>query len=297
VYKLIAYAKLARPHQYIKNGFIWIPIFFGYRLHDAQAVAKTFLTFVAFCLTASAMYVFNDLRDVNEDREHPVKKFRPLASGRISSFEAILFLFVLLALSVCFCVFFIRTDVIIILAGYILLNFAYSYKLKHFAVIDLICISFGFVLRVFAGGLAAEVWVSHWLVLMIFLLAVFLVLTKRRDDLLLNASGRNCRKSLSGYNMEFVNFAMVSMSSVIIVCYILYTVSPEVIDKHGTDKLFLTTFWVIVGLLRYMQITFVEQKSGSPTLVVFKDCFMQAVIFLWVLHFYLILYVFRNGLP
>ena len=166
---------------------------------------------------------------------------------------------------------------------------------NEYAIVDIVCIAIGFVLRIFAGGLAIDVPISHWLVLMIFLLAVFLALSKRRDDLLLTTSGHKTRRSLDGYNLEFVNYAMVVMTSVVIVCYVLYAVSPEVIDKHGTDQLYLTTLWVIAGLLRYMQITFVEQKSGSPTRIVLKDYFLQAVIVAWIIHIYFILYVNTPG--
>ena len=127
-----------------------------------------------------------------------------------------------------------------------------------------------------------------------FLLALFLALSKRRDDLLWAFREHKTILTLDGYSLEFVTLSMVLMSAVIIVSYILYTVSPEVIAKHGTNKLYLTTFWVIIGLLRYMQITFMEQKSGPPTLVLLKDFFLQAIILLWMGSFYLLLYIFGS---
>jgi 4-hydroxybenzoate polyprenyltransferase len=179
-----------------------------------------------------------------------------------------------------------------ILTAYLFLNLAYSLSLKHVAIIDVVCIATGFVLRVFAGGAAAEVQVSHWLVLMVFLLAIFLALAKRRDDLVLNSQGHNnIRRSLHNYNLDFVSHSMVAMTSITIVSYILYTVSPEVVEKHGTNNLYLTTFWVVIGFLRYMQITFVDQKSGSPTIILLKDAFMQVIIVLWLTTYYLLLYV------
>ena len=291
--KLAAYIRLARPHQYVKNGFVWIPIFFGYKLNDSQAILRTFWAFIAFCFVASVVYVLNDLKDIEEDRHHPIKKSRPLASGTLGQSEAIWFLIALSIISISISAIFLNKSVITVLTAYFLLNFAYSFKLKHISIVDVICISTGFVLRIFAGGLAADVWISPWLVLMVFLLALFLAFAKRRDDLTLLSFGHNPRRSLDGYNLDFVNLTMVAMASVIIVSYILYTVSPEVVYKHGTDKLYLTTLWVIVGLLRYMQITFVEEKSGSPTLIALKDVLIQMVIVLWFLHFYLLLYVFH----
>ena len=291
--KLAAYIRLARPHQYVKNGFVWIPIFFGYKLNDSQAILRTFWAFIAFCFVASVVYVLNDLKDIEEDRHHPIKKSRPLASGTLGQSEAIWFLIALSIISISISAIFLNKSVITVLTAYFLLNFAYSFKLKHISIVDVICISTGFVLRIFAGGLAADVWISPWLVLMVFLLALFLAFAKRRDDLTLLSFDHNPRRSLDGYNLDFVNLTMVAMASVIIVSYILYTVSPEVVYKHGTDKLYLTTLWVIVGLLRYMQITFVEEKSGSPTLIALKDVLIQMVIVLWFLHFYLLLYVFH----
>jgi decaprenyl-phosphate phosphoribosyltransferase len=290
--KLSEYIKLARPNHYVKNGFVWIPLFFGHKLNDFQAVFNTFWAFFAFCLTASVVYVLNDLLDVQEDRLHPVKKLRPIASGAITAKEAILFLLTLFVLAISVSFIFLPQNLLFILTAYLFLNLAYSVSLKHMAVIDVVCISTGFVLRVFAGGIAAGVQVSHWLVLMVFLLAIFLALAKRRDDLILNSQGHNnIRRSLHNYNLEFVSHSMVAMISITIVSYILYTVSPEVVEKHGTNNLYLTTFWVVIGFLRYMQITFVHQKSGSPTIILLKDVFMQVIIVLWLITYYLLLYV------
>ena len=156
---------------------------------------------------------------------------------------------------------------------------------------DIVCIAIGFVLRIFAGGLAAGIAVSPWLVIMTFLLALFLALAKRRDDLLIvNDGGTRVRKAIDGYNLEFISLAMGIMASVIIVAYILYTVSPEVVAKHGTGKLYISGIWVLLGLLRYLQITFVEEKSGSPTLVLIKDYLLQGVIVLWLANIFILLY-------
>ena len=290
--KIRALVQLARPPQYLKNGFIFLPLFFGHRLHDLNAVWAAWWAFVAFCLAASSVYAVNDIHDIQEDRQHPAKKFRPLAAGVLSKSEASLFALVLMALSLAVSLTFLGPVFLLPLAAYLLLNLVYSYGLKHLAIIDVFCIALGFVLRIFAGGLAADVWISHWLVLMTFLLALFLALAKRRDDLLLAANGINVRRSLDNYNLEFISLSMVLMAAVIIVSYILYTVSPEVVSKHGTNNLYLTSIWVVMGLLRYMQITFVEQRSGSPTLILLKDSFLRVIILLWLLSFYLLFYVF-----
>jgi decaprenyl-phosphate phosphoribosyltransferase len=285
------YWELARPYQYVKNGFVWLPIFFGYKLSDWQAFHQTVLAFLVFCLAASSVYVFNDLRDAAEDRLHPVKRRRPLASGELRPAQAVRFLAILLAAAGILAGVFLPPVFLVILGSYLVLNLAYSLFLKHLAVVDVACISIGFVLRVYAGGVAANVPISHWIVALTFLLALFLALGKRRDDLSLAADGHGARKSLDGYNSEFVGLAMGVMAAVIIVAYLLYTVSPDTIRKHGTDKLYLTSFWVIVGLLRYFQITLVEVRSGSPTKIFLSDRFLQLVMVLWLLSFFLLHYL------
>jgi decaprenyl-phosphate phosphoribosyltransferase len=286
------YLQLARPHQYVKNGFVWLPIFFGLKLGDLGALEQTLIAFAAFCLAAGGVYVVNDLKDIQEDRRHPTKKNRPLASGAISPREASIFMAGLLLLAVLAGALLPRPDFLLILCAYLLLNVAYSFFLKHQAIIDVVCIALGFVLRVLAGGVAAAVPISHWLVIMTFLLAIFLALAKRRDDLLLAAEGQNARNSIDGYSLEFVSISMAVMAAVIIVAYLLYTVSPETIQRHGTDQLYLTGFWVVVGLLRYLQLSLVENHSASPTMILLQDRFLQVIVALWFISFFFLLYNF-----
>ncbi len=288
--KLKAIFQLVRSHQHLKNGFVWLPLFFGGKLHDADAASGVFFAFTAFCFAAGGVYILNDIKDVREDRLHPVKRFRPIASGALRASEALFVFGALILLSAAVSFLFLPSESIWIVGFYIALNLAYSFFLKHIAVVDALCIALGFVLRIFAGGAGADVEISPWLIIMTFLLALFLALGKRRDDLLLMDQGRHTRKSLGGYNLEFVFSAMMVMASVIIVSFILYTVSPEVIKKHDADNLYLTGFWVIVGLLRYMQITLVEKRAGSPTMVLLKDRFLQVVVLLWLLNFYWLIY-------
>jgi len=288
--KIRALITLARPHQYIKNVFIFLPIFFAHKLFDSHALIQTCWAFVVFCLGASSVYVVNDIFDVKIDRIHPIKKHRPLAAGILQKREAFIFAALLLIFSISLTVYKLEWILLIVLGSYLILNYLYSCCLKKFAIIDISVIAVGFVIRVFFGGLSSEVSISHWLIIMTFLLALFLALAKRRDDLLLLSNGHKVRQNIDGYSLEFVSHSMVIMAAVIIVSYILYTVSPEVIMVHKTTNLYLTTFLVIIGLLRYLQITFVEQQSGSPTSIILKDHFMQIVIILWLLSAYLIIY-------
>jgi 4-hydroxybenzoate polyprenyltransferase len=288
--KIRALITLARPHQYIKNVFIFLPIFFAHKLFDSHALIQTCWTFVVFCLAASSVYVINDIFDVEVDRIHPIKKHRPLAAGILGKREAFLFAGILLFSSVLLTLYQLSLILLALLGSYLLLNYLYSCLLKKFTIIDITAIAVGFIIRVFAGGLAADLLPSHWLIIMTYLLALFLALAKRRDDLILMSRGQKVRQNIDGYSLEFVSHSMVIMAAVIIVSYILYTVSPEVIMVHKTTNLYLTAFLVIIGLLRYMQITFVEQQSGSPTSIILKDHFLQIVIILWFLSAYLIIY-------
>ncbi|MEJ2158164.1 MAG: decaprenyl-phosphate phosphoribosyltransferase [Desulfobacteraceae bacterium] len=288
--KLIAYIQLCRPHQYLKNGFIWLPIFFGYGLTEGKAVYLTFMAFTAFCFISSTSYAINDIKDVEEDRRHPVKTKRPVASGAISRNEALWIAIVLFSGAMAIALTTLPVVCAHILMAYLLLNIAYSQGLKHFPIVDIVCIAVGFVLRIFVGGMATGIPISPWIVIMTFLLALFLALAKRRDDLLLDDDGKRVRKSIDGYNLAFISHAMGIMASVIIVAYILYTMSPEVVAKHGTGKLYISGIWVLLGLLRYLQITFVEEKSGSPTLVLIKDYLLQGIIVLWLANIFILLY-------
>ena len=288
------YLQLARPQQYVKNGFIWLPIFFGLKLGDLGALEQTLIAFAAFCLAAGGVYVLNDLKDIEEDRRHPTKKNRPLASGAIPPRGAVIFMAGLLLLAALTGALLPKPDFLLILGAYLLLNVAYSFFLKHQAIIDVVCIALGFVLRVLAGGVAAAVPISHWIVIMTFLLALFLALAKRRDDLLLAAEGQGARRAIDGYSLEFVSISMAVMGAVIIVAYLLYSLSPDTIQKHGTDRLYLTGFWVVVGLLRYLQLALVENHTASPTKILLQDWFLQAVLMLWVLSFFFLIYNFGS---
>lgn len=278
--------KLLRPHQYIKNLFVFAPLFFSFNF-VLDDVINTFIVFILFSLIASSIYVLNDYMDIEEDKQHPKKKFRPLASGKVSKNSAKI-LFLLLSVISLISAYFLNTNLFLVLIIYFILNVAYSLKLKHITIVDIFIIATGFVLRLFAGASVIENQLSMWIIIMTFLLALFLAVAKRRDDVVLASQGKETRKNIDGYNLEFVNAVMVFMSGVIVVAYILYTVSEEVIRRLNSEYLYLTSFFVILGIMRYMQITFVEQNSGSPTKLILKDRFLQITIFLWLVSFFVI---------
>lgn len=280
------YIKLLRPHQYVKNAFILSPLFFAFKFRDMDLLLTVLAVTACFCLVASAIYILNDYLDIEEDRLHPTKKNRPLASGKVPKQHGLIIMVILLAIG--FGVMSLISINAMILTGvYVVNNILYSYKLKHIPLLDITMISIGFVLRLFIGEAAGEgeLPLSMWIILCTFLLAMFLAMAKRRDDVLLQKQGKKVRKSIDGYNLEFINGGMMIMASVTLVAYISYTISPEVTRRLGAENLYFTVFFVIIGILRYMQITFVEQKSGSPTKVLLKDLFLQLTLLGWVLSF------------
>jgi len=282
--------KLIRPHQYIKNFFIFAPLFFAAKLVDSHLLLSTVIAFVAFSLAASAVYVFNDYIDIEDDRRHPKKKDRPLASGAISKSQAIIIMSVL-SLSGLGLMFSISTEATAIALAYIVMNIAYSLHLKHIAILDVTIIAIGFVLRLFIGSVATGISLTSWIVVMSFLLALFLALAKRRDDVLIYLdTGKKMRKVIDGYNLRLVDTAMAIMASVTIVAYITYTISSEVVTRVNSEYLYLTSLFVILGIMRYLQIAFVMQESGSPTKIVLKDRFIQLTMLGWVSMFTWILY-------
>ncbi len=279
-----------RPHHYIKNIFIFIPLFFALKITDMHLLFSAFIAFIAFSLSASAVYILNDYFDIEDDKKHPKKRLRPLASGEVSKKEAIVMMFSLFGFSMAL-ISLLSLGATAILVFYMMMNIAYSLHLKHVAIIDVTIIAIGFVLRLFMGSVVTGIVLSHWIVIITFLLALFMALAKRRDDVLIyENTGKKMRKVVDGYSLQFLDIAMAIMASVVIVSYIMYTFSPEVIERMGSEYLYLTSLFVIMGVMRYLQITFVLLDSGSPTQIVLKDRFVQFILILWMVSFAWILY-------
>jgi 4-hydroxybenzoate polyprenyltransferase len=284
-----AAAELIRPQQWAKNLFVFLPVFFGGRMLDPEAVVPATVAFMILSVTASALYTLNDVLDVRSDQAHPVKRQRPVASGRISRTTASAWGAALAVVGIGGAALLLPdTRALWLIAVYLGLNILYSLALKHLPIIDVSCIASGFVLRVVLGGVVSGIYVSPWLIIMTFLLAMFLALGKRFDDLAIHAqvqNGQTVRPALDGYNAGFVSSAMTLMAGVNVVCYLMYTTSPTVVAHYGTELVYLTAFWVVLGLLRYLQVSFVDQRSGSPTQVLLKDPAIQAILVAWIVHF------------
>ena len=288
--KLLSIIYLMRPHRYIKNLFIFLPLFFALKITDTELLTNALIAFIAFSLTASAIYTLNDYHDIEEDKKHPRKKNRPLASGSISKIQAIGIMLVLF-ISGFFLMSLSSFQSVGILTAYVIMNIAYSFYLKHVAILDVTIIAIGFVLRLFIGSAVTNIPLSMWIVIMTFLLALFMALAKRRDDVIIFLdTGKKMRKVIDGYNLQFLDTAMAIMASVVIVAYTIYTTSTEIIEKFHSQYLYLTALFVILGILRYLQIALVHLDSGSPTRIVLKDRFVQATLIGWILSFTWILY-------
>ncbi len=285
--------RLIRPHQWIKNVFIFLPMFFGGQLTDIDTIVNSLAAFLAFSFVASAIYCYNDILDVDDDRRHSEKCHRPVASGAISIVQAYLVMAMMIILSLMtIIVAWHGHGLLIIIAAYFILEIFYCRLLKHFAVVDVCVLSFGFVLRILAGSAATAIEASHWLVLMTFLLALLLSFAKRRDDVIkMEKTGEAPRHNTKRYNMTFVNQAITVTASVTLVCYIMYTLSPEVVSRSNFHYGYLTTILVLLGLLRYMQLTSVDNKSGDPTKLLYADRFLQIVIVLWLLSYVFMIYI------
>ncbi len=292
---MINYIKLLRPLQWLKNVFVFAPIFFSNNLLKAEFFWPTLVMFASFCLISSSIYCFNDLKDVEADRQHPKKCKRPIASGKVSVMGGytMMILCTIGALALIPLANSVNTPYLyLIIIGYWLMNIAYCLKLKQFAILDVSIIAIGFVMRVLTGGVVTDIWISHWLVMMTFLVTLFLAFTKRNDDYrIYEQTGTKPRVSITGYNKTFINEATAIIASVTLVCYIMYTMSPEVIHRLGTRFVYLTSGWVLAGLLRYLQNMIVFGLSGSPTKSLVKDHFVQFCILGWIISFFVIIYL------
>lgn len=278
-----------RVHHWVKNLFIFMPLFFSFQFKDISLLIANVLSFIGFSFLASAIYIINDWCDHEDDKLHPEKRHRPIASGAVTSKEAFVLLVILFMLCIVVYAGVLKNmKALYLVMGYFILNILYSIKLKRIPIIDISIVAIGFVIRVFIGGIVIDTPLSQWLIIMTFLLALLLALGKRRDDVIIyEKTGNKTRKSIDGYNLSFTNAGITIITAVILIAYIMYTMSDEIIMRNG-DNLYLTSVFVIIGLLRYLLIIFVDEKSGSPTMILFKDHFLHIIILMWLMSFLLL---------
>ncbi|GAA4069869.1 decaprenyl-phosphate phosphoribosyltransferase [Flavobacterium cheonanense] len=286
------YLKLIRVEQYIKNAFVFAPLFFDSQFLNLDNLINVILAFLCFCTISSSVYIFNDYFDINEDKNHPQKRFRPLASGSISIKNGLVLMLILMISSLTVS-YLISIELFLVIISYLALNFLYSKWLKHIAILDVNIIAVGFILRIVAGSVVSNVVPSIWILLITYLLALFLGISKRRTDVILAENGNDVRKNIEGYNLIFIDVILGILASIIIVSYIFYCISPEVQLHYHSNLLYVSIIFVVNGIFRYLKLVFVDQSTYSPTKIVLHDRFIQFTILGWLLLMSYLLY-FRN---
>jgi decaprenyl-phosphate phosphoribosyltransferase len=287
---ILAILKLMRIKHWVKNLFMFIPVFFAGEILSFGLYRPLFTGFLTFGLVASSIYIINDLRDIENDRIHPKKRFRPLAAGTVSPQIGIL-VSVILLISGFSLGWYLNPKFCLILGIYFFMNLSYSLGLKNIPILDVIIVSIGFVLRIKCGSVISDIPLSQWIIIMVFLLAIFIAIAKRRDDLIIKeASGNDMRAVSKIYSKEYLGTMLAMFSGIIVVSYLMYTLSPDVIDRMGTYRLFYTSLFVVAGIMRYLQLALINNNTGSPVELLMSDRFLQACIVLWVLSFYLLIY-------
>ena len=255
---------------------------------DFSLLTNLLLGVLAFSLTSSAVYIINDIQDLEFDKVHPEKKDRPIASGQVSQKQGWGLALILMGIGIGLS-FSIDFTFGFITIAYFILNLGYSFGLKNFSLVDVFIIAVGFELRIYAGGALASVPISPWLSLMIFLLALFLAFAKRRSDLVLSENSGITRKSVAGYNLDFLNTTLGILASILILAYIMYTQTHN-LKSEKSDYQILTSVFVVFGMLRYLQQSLVEDKGGQPVLMLIKDRFILFCVLGWLALNFWILY-------
>ena len=274
--------KLLRPHQWLKNGFVLIGLLFGHAWNDPVKLGHAVAAFVAFCLLASAVYVMNDLADREQDRLHPDKRHRPLASGAVATGAAIALGLACLVGGLALA-FTLAGSAPWIFVAYLLLNAAYSASLKHVVILDVFLIAAGFMLRLLAGTVGIGIAPSHWLLLCGLMLTLFLGFAKRRAELnALPAESAGHRRVLEHYSAPMLDQFLTMTAVGTLVTYSLYTVSAETVAQHGTTQLMATVPFVLYGMLRYLYRLHRRGGGGDPARELFRDGHLLAAFFGWL---------------
>jgi 4-hydroxybenzoate polyprenyltransferase len=283
--------RLIRPKQWLKNLFVFAPLIFARELFLIDADLIAVRAFLAFCFTASAIYIINDMADAEADRAHPEKRHRPIASGEVSPREALVLLSALIILTVVV-VAGMDPRFITILAAYFLFNLAYSFRLKEVLLLDVFIVAAGFMFRVLGGAYAIDVRVSSWLVLCSLFISLFLGFAKRRGELAVAPvpEGGAGRKVLRLYSMEFIDQLLTIAAAGTVISYALYTVAPGTIETFGTEKLIYTTVFVLYGVFRYIYLIQTTSKAENPTNAVTSDLPIIVTGLLWILSCVVLIY-------
>jgi len=289
-FSILGLLECMRPVQWIKNGFVLAVLVFSSHLAEPAYIRQALLAFAAFCTVASGVYLWNDSLDWRQDRVHPEKMNRPIPSGRLSPALAMIAGSVFL-ISGILTGFLVNRTTGIIVTTYAMMNILYALWLKHMVILDVMCIALGFVFRVMAGAAAVEVDSSHWMLMCTFLLALFLAVAKRRQEVVtLAAEGAKHRRVLGDYVTPWLDQAGTILAGATIVAYALYTVAPETTTKFKTDHLIYTVPFVLYGVLRYLHLVHSGSASGNPTAALVSDRPLIVCIVGWLAACAVIIY-------
>lgn len=281
-----------RPHQWVKNLFVLAPLVFARALENQELVPRAILAFAAFCALSSAVYLMNDVRDREKDRLHPIKKKRPIAAGELSISTALLFSLALALLAIGAGAY-LGGLFSLYLSSYLVLNVAYTFYTKHVVILDVMSVAACYLLRVLAGATAIDVAVSDWLLFCTASLALFLIFSKRRHELLLLANDASARRNvLEHYNATFLDQMTNVVTASTLVTYMLYTRDEETIEKLGTDRLILTIPFVLFGIFRYLYLVYQKDEQRNPTEALLTDVPFLVNSALWAAT---VLYLIYSG--
>jgi len=278
--KLLSCIKLMRPHQWIKNGFVFTGLLFGHAWTDSSLLINVLLVAAGFSLLSSSVYIINDVMDREVDRQHPKKKNRPIASGVVGVNEA-LFLGISLMLLSLFAVWqLVGNAAVLILLAYLIMNIAYSFGLKHVVILDVFIIAAGFMLRILAGTIGVEIEPSSWLLLTGMMVTLFLGFTKRRAEM--DQQEGSKRKVLEHYDERMLDIMIAVTSAAVVMSYSLYTVSAETIARHGTSALIYTSPLILYGMFRYLYLLYIHKAGEDPAGELVRDKHILITILLWL---------------
>ena len=282
--KLTSYIELIRPLHSIKSLVVFAPLFFNFDFNLDLYILVTFAS-ILFYMMSSSIYIFNDLIDLSRDRLHPIKKHRPIASEKITIQEAKYFLSVLL-LSTIGVSFIFNFELFFILLIYLIINIFYSLILKEVFLLDMIIIATGFVLRLFAGAVVVDISLSSWIIIITFLLASFLAISKRMDNVnSINQESSNISKIYTERNIKSI---ILILSITLVGSYISFTMYSEIITKYNITYLPLNSILVIIGVLRYLYIIFNTPKNYDPVVIFFGDTLLKLIFIIWIVSFYIL---------
>ncbi|WP_296380971.1 UbiA prenyltransferase family protein [Winogradskyella sp.] len=267
-------------------------MFFNKQFVSYDSLFYATIAFFSFSFVASAIYCFNDIVDVEFDKNHKTKKNRPIASGVISKRDAIICMLICMVLGFLLSYFFSRFGLFWVLVSYFIINVLYTLIFKQIIVLDVVLIATSFVLRLLAGGVATSTELSHWIIIMVVLLALFLAFAKRRDELVVYIEEKVLvRKNIDKYSLKFLDTTLKILSLLIIILYLAYSFSPEIKTQFNSSYIWLTSIFVVLGLFRYNKLIKMRHSSVNPTKILLKDLPLQLIIIGWIISFYIIIYV------